>query len=84
MRLIAYAQNNIAVEEISLKMDLEVKLPHFDSGMPKAPEPVKPATEPDVRAEEMAKMLPNLDDLDINQMSTISSLIPSIDAKAKE
>ena len=66
-------------------MDLEVKLPHFDSGMPKAPEPVKPATaEPEVRAEEMAKMLPNLDDLDINQMSTISSLIPSIDAKAKE
>jgi hypothetical protein len=52
--------------------------------MPKAPAPVKRATEPEVRAEEMAKMLPNLDDLDINQMSTISSLIPSIDAKAKE
>ena len=43
-----------------------------------------PVPEPEVRAEEMAKMLPNLDDLDINQMSTISSLIPSIDAKAKE
>jgi hypothetical protein len=52
--------------------------------MPKAPAPVKRATAPEVRAEEMAKMLPNLDDLDINQMSTISSLIPSIDAKAKE
>ena len=36
--------------------------------------------EPEVRAEELAKVLPNLEDLDINKMGQISSLIPSVDA----
>lgn len=32
----------------------------------------------------MAAMLPDLDDLDLNQLDGISSLIPSQDKKAKE
>lgn len=35
--------------------------------------------QPEVRAEEIAMALPDLDDMDINQLSSISSLIPSED-----
>ena len=42
------------------------------------------AAKPEVRAEEMAAMLPDLDDLDINQLDGINSLIPSVDKKSKE
>jgi hypothetical protein len=36
-----------------------------------------------VRAEEVAGMLPDLDDLDIDQLNGINSLIPSVDMKSK-
>jgi len=37
-----------------------------------------------VVAEDMAAMLPDLDDLDLNQLDGISSLIPSQDKKQKQ
>ena len=51
LRLIAYAQNNIAVEEASLRANLEVALPSFNLQSKRSSAPL---AEPEVRAEEVA------------------------------
>ena len=62
VRLIAYAHNNIAVEEASLRANLEVALPSFDLQSKRSSAPIQcPLAEPELRAEEVAKALPNLD-----------------------
>ena len=58
LRLIAYAQNNIAVEEASLRANLEVALPSFNLQSKRSSAPL---AEPEMRAEEVAKILPSLD-----------------------
>jgi len=37
-----------------------------------------------VDGEQLAKMLPSLDDIDLDTFSNVSSLIPSMDKKLKE
>lgn len=87
LRLIAYHQNGMPVEESSILNNLEVGLPVLESGAPSAPpqqQPANPApAQPEVSAEDIASKLPSLDDLNIDQLSGISSLIPSVDQKAK-
>lgn len=39
--------------------------------------------QPEISAEEIASKIPSLDDLNIDQLQNINSLIPSVDQKAK-
>ena len=88
LRLIAYEQHGMPAEERTLLMDLDVGLPTFQSDFQTSASSTTAASsmsaQPEIRAEEMAAVLPSLDDLDINQMNTISSLIPSVDQAKKQ
>lgn len=85
LRLIAYAQNNIEVSLKSIRLDIEVGLPNFDAGRPQQPmsdmnrlNDPPPAFKP-----EDINSLPSLDDLDINLMNNVTSLVPSMDQRLK-
>ena len=80
LRLIAYAQNGIQPSEDSIKFDIPVDLPNFDVAPLALPAP----EQPEVRAEDIAKNLPDLDSLNLNQLNNVQSLIPSVDQKEKE
>ena len=53
LRLIAYAQNNIAVKEASLRANLKVALPSFNLQSKRSSAPL---AEPEVRAEEVPSL----------------------------
>ena len=76
LRLIAYLQNGKDATEQAIRINVPVSLPEFNIGAAEKA-PLAKQEEPEVKAEDMAAMLPNLDDLDLNQLDGISSLIPS-------
>ena len=77
-RLIAYAQNGIQPNEDSIKFDIPVDLPKFDPAPLALPAPSQERERPEVRAEDIAKALPDLDNLNIDAFNNIQSLIPSV------
>lgn len=82
LRLIAYVQNNIRADETSINLNIEVALPLFDHGGP--PQEKAQAREvPEINSQEIANQLPDLDDLDLDQLDNVNSLIPSVDRKTK-
>jgi len=80
LRLIAYAQNGMRVEEDSVRFNLDVDLPRFES----APLALPPSEPSGPSAEDIAKHLPDLDSLDANQLAGIHSLIPSVNQQAQQ
>lgn len=80
LRLIAYAQHGIQPTEESINFDIQVDLPRFEA----APLALMPAEnnvermKPEIRAEDIASALPDLDSININAMDGINSLIPSV------
>jgi Cytoskeletal-regulatory complex EF hand len=85
LRLIAYAQNNIQPTEDSIRFNLEVALPKFDP-VPLALPPSEPGLPPakvlkQPTAEEIAAALPDLDNLNIDALNNLHSLIPSVNQR---
>ena len=69
-------------DEKALMMDLEVQLPKFESDFQAKPDQLStqaPRIQAEIKMEDVRDALPSLDDIDINAMSTVSSLIPSFD-----
>lgn len=66
LRLIAYAQHGIKPNEESLSFNIEVDLPKFEPAPLALTAPDQPREKPEVRAEDIAAALPDLDSLDIN------------------
>ena len=64
LRLIAYAQNGMTADENAIELNLDVDLPRLDGGNQQKP-PSSPAP-PQV---DLAKDLPDLDSLDLNEMN---------------
>ncbi|CDW75676.1 eh domain containing protein [Stylonychia lemnae] len=77
LRLIAYAQHGIQPSEESLKFNIDVDLPKFEPA-PLALPPIEQREKPEIRAEDIAANLPDLDSLDIGSLNNIQSLIPSV------
>jgi hypothetical protein len=84
LRLIAYEQNGIKADESSLKINIEAPLPEFSDGDKTNARQTQPRPAPEIDGDQIAKMLPSLDDLDLNQFENVTSLIPSVDKKMKE
>eukprot|EP00347_Sterkiella_histriomuscorum_P010340 403376681 len=78
LRLIAYAQHGIKPNEESLQFNIDVDLPKFDPAPLALTSSEQVREKPEIRAEEIAASLPDLDSLDLNQFNNISSLIPSV------
>jgi hypothetical protein len=81
LRLIAYAQHGINATEESIVINIEVPLPKIDPpplALPPAEIGLHSNIKPEVKAEDIAAQLPDLDSLDINAFNNINSLIPSV------
>ena len=83
LRLIAYTQNNIRADETSVNLNIEVALPQFDQAFGQPPQEPQLREDPEINSEEIASQLPDLDDLDLDQLDNVNSLIPSVDRKTK-
>lgn len=70
------------MNEDSIKFNIDVAIPRFEA----APLALPPAEimRPEVRAEDIAAALPDLDSLDIGALNSIQSLIPSVNQKEQE
>ncbi len=79
-RLIAYAQNGIQPNEDSIRFNIEVALPKFEPAPLALPSP-QDYPKPEVRAEDIAAKLPDLDNLNLDAFNNVQSLIPSINQK---
>lgn len=89
LRLIAYAQNGIQPTEESIRFNLEVQLPKFDPvplalpvSDPTIPQTAKQFKQP--TAEEIAAALPDLDNLNIDALNNLHSLIPAVNQREQE
>jgi hypothetical protein len=61
-----------------LKFNIEVELPKFEPAPLAILAPQEERAKPEIRAEDIAASLPDLDSLDIGSLNNISSLIPSV------
>jgi hypothetical protein len=63
---------------------LEVALPKFDPAPLALPAPSYEKEKQEIRAEDIAAQLPDLDNLNIDAFNSIQSLIPSVNKKENE
>jgi epidermal growth factor receptor substrate 15 len=77
LRLIAYAQNGIQANEDSIRFNIDVELPKFEAATLALP-PAESREKPEIKAEDVAAALPDLDNLNLDALNGIQSLIPSI------
>lgn len=71
LRLIAYAQHGIQVNEDSIKFNIEVELPKFEPAPLAITSSEVIREKPEIRAEDVAAALPDLDSLDIGALNNI-------------